>query len=176
MSHRRVRPAAGRRAAAALLAAMTVLVVGVLPASAGESAADSGAGGGRSLTVDAVDARGGSVKVQGVLTGAEPSSVTVSSAGTKVDPRSAARLDPRGARTAVRRGLPRRRRHHADHQHRGRSHERERSPKAAPPRERPAAHQFVPSGEKTSGPRWMPWSASFSANLGRTPVALSWPR
>ena len=64
--HRPARPvASGYRAAAALLAALTVLVVGVLPASAGETAADSGAGGGRSLTVDAVDARSGTVQVQG---------------------------------------------------------------------------------------------------------------
>ena len=33
-----------------------------------------------------------------------------------------------------------------------------------------------PSGENISGPRRMPWSASFSANFGRTPVAFSWPR
>ena len=31
------------------------------------------------------------------------------------------------------------------------------------------------SGWKTSGPRRMPRSASFSANFGRTPVALRWP-
>jgi tight adherence protein B len=90
---------AGLRTAVALVAAATVLVVGILPASAGESAADSGAGGGRSLTVDAVDATGSTVTVQGVLQGAAPSTITVSSDGTKLSPRSAELLDPRGART-----------------------------------------------------------------------------
>lgn len=89
----------GLRTACALVAAATVLVVGVVPASAGESAADSGAGGGRSLTVDAVDATGSSVQVQGVLHGASPSSVKVASGGKQLTPRSAEQLDPNGART-----------------------------------------------------------------------------
>ncbi|MFM7064457.1 MAG: type II secretion system F family protein [Actinomycetes bacterium] len=97
---RTYRPAApARRTVVALLAAATVLLVGALPAAAGESAADSGAGGGRSLTVDAVDATGPTVQVQGVLTGAAPSTISVASDGTKVAPRSAEPLDPRGART-----------------------------------------------------------------------------
>lgn len=97
---RPVLPAArGLRAALALVAASTVLVVGVMPAAAGESAADSGAGGGRSLTVDAVDATGSSVQVQGVLYGASPSSIKVSSDGQQVAPRSAELLDPDGSRT-----------------------------------------------------------------------------
>ena len=97
---RPTRPAgSGFRAAVALVAAATVLVVGILPAGAGESASSSGAANGRSLTVDTVDASGGSVLVQGVLHGAAPSSVQVSSGGAKITPRSATQLDPNGSRT-----------------------------------------------------------------------------
>jgi len=79
--------AGGLRVAVALVAVATVLVVGVMPAAAGESAAERGAGNGRSLTVDAVDATGSSVQVQGVLHGAAASSVQVTSDGKKVVPR-----------------------------------------------------------------------------------------
>ncbi len=39
----------------------------------------------------------------------------------------------------------------------------------------PTARREKPSGVKTSWPSRMPRSASFSANFGRTPVALRWP-
>ncbi|MFM7070115.1 MAG: vWA domain-containing protein, partial [Actinomycetes bacterium] len=87
------------RGFAAVVAAGAVLIVAAGPAVAGEVAADSGAGGGRSLTVDSVDATGRPVVVHGVLRGASPASITVASKGDKVRVSGARALDPEGTST-----------------------------------------------------------------------------
>ncbi len=51
-----------------------------------------------------------------------------------------------------------------------------RSQSTQPAHLAPTARRVNCSGWNTSAPRRIPRSASFSANLGRTPVALRWPR
>lgn len=90
------------RPLAALLAAAAVVALGASPAlarSADEAASQNGAGGGRSISVDRVDATGGTVVVDGVLHGAEPGAVKVVAAGRPVTPRTAVRTDATGRRT-----------------------------------------------------------------------------